>query len=248
MPWALAATAVVGAYGAYSSSQAGKAGAKAQENASNQAIAEQQRQYNQTRADQAPYLSAGQQALGLQQNYLAGDTSGFTNSPDYKFAVQQGTKQLDAGATAQGNLWGGGADADRIALGQGLATQYANNYWNKISGMANNGLQSAQNVGANGANSANQIGAQYNNIGQAQASSYANTANAWNNYGNQLSNLAGQMSQSSYGGSNGGGSNNYGTTGGANVSGNGTGGYGMQMQQPTSSSYNFGYAPSTLKF
>jgi hypothetical protein len=242
MPFA-AAAAVVGAYGAYSSAQAGKAGAKAQENASNQAIAEQQRQYNQTRADQAPWLSAGQQALGLQQNYLAGDTSGFNNSPDYKFAVQQGTKQLDAGATAQGNLWGGGADADRISLGQGLATQYANNYWNKISGMANSGLQSAQNVGANGANSANQIGAQYNNIGQAQASAYQNTANAWNNFGNQVSGALGQMRQSSYGGGN-----NYGTTGGANVSGNGTGGYGMQLQTPTNSSYNFGYAPSQVNW
>jgi hypothetical protein len=242
MPWGVA-SAAIGAYGAISSANAGKAGANAQANASNQAIAEQQRQYNQSRADQAPWLSAGQQALGLQQNYLGGDTSGFENSPDYKFAVQQGARQLDAGATANGNLWGGGADADRISLGQGLATQYANNYWNKLAGMAAGGQNAAANVGAQGANAANQISGQYNNIGQAQASSYANTANAWNNYGNQLSNLAGQMSRSSFGGSN-----NYGTTGGANVSGNGTGGYGMQLQQPTSSPYNFGYAPSTLTF
>jgi len=194
MPFSVAALAI-GAYGAYSSAQAGKAGAKAQENAANAATAEQQRQYDQTRQDQLPFLQAGQNAVGLQQRYLNGDTSGFENSPDYKFAVQQGTKQLDAGATANGNLWGGGADADRIALGQGLATQYANNYWSKLAGMASQGQTSATTLGYQGANTANQIGQNYGNIGQARASSYANTANSWNNFGNQMSNMLGQQSQ-----------------------------------------------------
>lgn len=144
-----------------------------------------------------PWLNAGQTALTAEQNYLNGDTSGFTNSPDYQFAVQQGTKQLDAGATASGNLWGGGADADRISLGQGLATQYANNYWNKLSGMAGQGQSSAQNLGANGANAANQIGQQYNNIGQANASSYASNANSLSNLVGQGANIYGQY-QSSY--------------------------------------------------
>ncbi|HEY6019255.1 MAG TPA: hypothetical protein VIY48_04940, partial [Candidatus Paceibacterota bacterium] len=161
MPWGVAALAI-SAYGAYSSAQAGKAGAQAQQNAANSSIAEQQREYDLSRQDQMPWLQAGQNALGLEQRYLAGDTSGFMNSPDYKFAVQQGTKQLDAGATANGNLWGGGADADRIALGQGLATQYANNYWNKLAGMAGQGQGSAQNLGVLGANTANQISGQYN--------------------------------------------------------------------------------------
>lgn len=195
MPWGVAAAAI-SAYGAYSSSQAGKKGANAQAAGQQASIDEQRREYDQSRADQAPWLDAGKQALGLEQNYLAGDTSGFQNSPDYKFAVQQGTRQLDAGATANGNLWGGGADADRIALGQGLATQYANNYWNKISGMAGNGQQSAANLGQLGANTANQIGQAYGNIGQARASSYANTANSWNNFGNQMGTLAGQYGSS----------------------------------------------------
>lgn len=199
MPWGVAAAAI-GAYGAISSANAGKAGAKAQTNAANAGIAEQQRQFDLTRQDQAPFLQAGQNAVGLQQRYLNGDTSGFENSPDYKFAVQQGTRQLDAGATANGNLWGGGADADRIALGQGLATQYANNYWSKLAGMAGQGQNSATTLGYQGANTANQIGQGYGNIGQARASSYANTANSWNNFGNQMSNMLGQQStQSSYG-------------------------------------------------
>lgn len=190
MPWGVAAAAVIGA-GA--SIYAGNKAADAQKSAANASIAEQQREYDQNRQDQMPWLTAGTNALQLEQNYLNGDTSGFMNSPDYKFAVQQGTKQLDAGATANGNLWGGGADADRIALGQGLATQYANNYWNKLAGMAGQGQSTAQNLGVAGQNMANQVSSQYNNIGQARASSYANTANSINNLTNQFGNIAGQM-------------------------------------------------------
>ncbi len=189
----MAAAAVAAGGAIYASNKS----ASAQKNSANSAIGEQQREYDQTRQDQLPWLNAGQTALTAEQNYLNGDTSGFQNSPDYQFAVQQGTKQLDAGATANGNLWGGGADADRISLGQGLATQYANNYWNKLAGMAGQGQSSAQNLGANGAQSANQIGQQYNNIGAANASSYASNANSLSNLLGQGANIYGQY-QSSY--------------------------------------------------
>lgn len=238
----MVAVAIGGAaiIGAGASIYAGNKAAGAQKSAANSAIAEQDKMYGLNSANAQPYLNAGANAVNLQNQYLAGDTSGFDNSPDYKFAVQQGTKQLDAGATANGNLWGGGADADRISLGQGLATQYANNYWNKISGVANQGNQASAALAGVGMNTANQISGQYNNIGQSQASSYANQANATNNLLGQFGNLAGQMSQSSYGG--------YGTTAGGSMIGNGTGGLGMQLQTPTNSSYNFGYAPTTLGF
>lgn len=239
----MVAVAIGGAavIGAGASIYAGNKAAGAQKSAANSAIAEQDKMYGLNSANAQPYLDAGANAVNLQNQYLAGDTSGFNNSPDYKFAVQQGTKQLDAGATAQGNLWGGGADADRISLGQGLATQYANNYWNKISGVAAQGNQASAALAGVGTNTANQIGGQYNNMGQAQASSYANQANSTNNLLNQFGNIAGQMDQSSYGG------NNYGVTGGANVYGNGTGGYGMQMQTGSAAN-NIGYAPSQLSF
>ena len=216
MPWGVAAAAVIGAAGSiYSGNQA----ANAQQSAANSAIAEQDKMYGLNSANAQPYLNAGSNAVNLENQYLAGDTSGFENSPDYKFAVQQGTQQLDAGAAANGNLWGGGADADRIALGQGLATQYANNYWNKISGVAAQGNQASAALAGVGTNTANQVSGQYNNIGQSQASSYANQANSVNNLLSQYGNIAGQMNQSSYG-----------NTGIPNVVGNGTGGYGMQLQ------------------
>lgn len=192
MPWGVAA-AVVGAAG---SIYAGNKAANAQKSAANASIAEQQREYDQTRQDQLPFLQAGQNALNLQQQYLAGDTSGFENSPDYKFAVDQGFKGLDAGAAARGNLWGGGTDADRISLGQGLATQYANNYWSKLAGMAGQGQSSANTLGSVGQSTASNIGNYLTNSGAATASSYANTANSVNNLLNQGANIYGQYQQS----------------------------------------------------
>lgn len=189
MPWVAAAGAVVSA-GAQM--YAGNKAASAQRSANRAAIGEQQREYDQTRADQQPFLQAGQNAVNLQQRYLSGDTSGFENSPDYKFAVSQGFKGLDAGAASRGNLWGGGTDADRIALGQGLATQYANNYWNKLAGMAGQGQSSAGTLGMQGANAAGNIGNYLQNQGAATASSYANQANAFGNLINQGANLYGQ--------------------------------------------------------
>lgn len=197
MPWGIAAAVGGSLVSGYMGSQSAKAGAKAQQNANSAAISEQQREFDQTQQNISPYINAGNVGLSRQQQYLNGDTSGFMNSPDYQFAVQQGTKQLDAGAAAKGNLWGGGADADRIALGQGLATQYANNYWNKISGLANQGLTAATGLGNLGQQNANQVGGYLQNSGQANASGIVGSSNAWGNTLGQLGNIAGQYYQNS---------------------------------------------------
>lgn len=193
--WGAAIVAGATIYSGIKSGQAAKAGAKAQQDAANSAIGEQQREFDQTQQNLNPFIGAGTNALNLQNAYLSGDTSGFATSPDYQFAVNQGTKQLDAGAASKGNLWGGGADADRIALGQGLATQYANNYWNKISGVANQGLGAATSLGNFGQQSANAQGGYLQNAGAAQASGIAGAQNAQNNMISGLGNIAGQYLQ-----------------------------------------------------
>lgn len=191
MPWAAGATLVAG----YLGSKASKSAANSQSSADRQALDQQEKQYQQTYGNLSPYIGAGQSALGAQQAYLGGDTSGFDQSSDYKFAVSQGTKALDAGAASKGNLWGGGADADRIALGQGLATQYANNYWNKITGVANSGQQAAQALGNFGQANSNAAGNYLTNAGQANASGTIGQANAWGNVLGQLGNLYGLYGQ-----------------------------------------------------
>lgn len=181
MPWGAAIAAV----GAYASSQSQKKGAKAAANASQQAtdaqIEESRRQYDLSRQDQMPFLQAGQGALKRQEAYLSGDSSGFENSADYKFAVDQGFKGLNRGLARNGALWSGGGDADRIALGQGLATQYGNNYWNKLAGQAGQGQSAAGTLGGLGANMAGQIGNALGNNALIAGNSAYNRANSNSN-------------------------------------------------------------------
>lgn len=184
--WAVGlATLAVGAYDANKSAKAGARGARGQEEAAAAATAEERRQFDLTRSDQLPFMEAGYDALRRQQAALEGDFSGFENSPDYQFALQQGTQQLDRGAAARGGFTGGGADADRIALGQGLASQNFGNYWNRLAGRAGQGQSAVQQLGGLGANMAGNIGNNLMGAANARASSYANSANAWNNFGQQ---------------------------------------------------------------
>lgn len=163
-------------YAANQAKKGAQGAANATKDANDAAIAEQRRQFDLTRGDMAPWLQAGGNALDLQNKFLAGDWSGFQNSPDYAFAVDQGTKALDRGAAARGALYSGGADADRIALGQGLATQYANNHWNRLAGLSNTGQVTANQLGQFGANTANNIGGYLQNSGNARASAYQQNA------------------------------------------------------------------------
>ena len=192
MTWGFVAAGAATVIGGALQSRAGDKGAGAQRRASDAATAEQRRQYDQTRSDLQPWMQQGTWALDQQRNFLNGDWSGFQNSPDYKWAVNQGTNALDRGATAQGNLWGGGADADRIALGQGMATQYAGNYYNRLAGLSNTGQTTANQLGGYGQQFGQQYGQNQMSSAQAQASSYANTANAWGNVLQQGASLFGQ--------------------------------------------------------
>lgn len=192
MTWGFVAAGAATVIGGAMSARAGEKGADAQQRAADAATAEQRRQYDQTRQDMQPWMRQGTWALDQQRNFLNGDWSGFQNSPDYQWAVNQGTKALDRGATAQGNLWGGGADADRIALGQGMATQYAGNYYNRLAGLSSTGQTTAGLLGQFGQQYGQQYGQNQMNGAQAQASSYANTANQWGNALTQGASLFGQ--------------------------------------------------------
>lgn len=175
----------LGAYSANKQAGAAKDGAKATQQASDAAIAEERRQYDQSRTDQMPWLTAGTNALGQLGQLNSGNYSSFNDSPDYKYALDSSLGSLDRYAASRGAYNAGGTDADRIKLASGLASQNYNNYYSKIAGIAGVGQNSAQNLAGYGANMANQIGGQYNNLANAQASSYQNQSNAWSNFANQ---------------------------------------------------------------
>ena len=172
MPWGAVIGAVVSLYGNSQSNKAAKNGADAQKNASQAAIDEERRQFDITQKNLAPWLAAGGWGLGQQQAFLKGDFSGFENSPDYKYAMQEGIGRIDDSAAARGGLFGGGHTRDISRFASGLATQNADNYYNKLTGLSQTGYNTGNSLGQLGANMAGQIGQQYNNIGNARQSAY----------------------------------------------------------------------------
>lgn len=181
MSWTAVIGAGVSLVGNYMGSQAGEDGADAQRDANGMAIDETRRQFDQTRADLAPWRDAGGWALGQQRDFMEGDYRAALASPDYQAAYSEGMRGLGAGAAANGNIWGGGADADRMAYASSLASQQIGNYYNRLAGMSQTGQGTGVALGQFGANSANQIGGYLQDTGMAQASAYANTGNAWQN-------------------------------------------------------------------
>jgi len=196
MPWGVAAAAIAAGgaiYSANKQSGASKNAANAQAQASQQSIAEQQREYDQTRADQMPFLQAGYGALDKENALLNGDYSGFQNSPDYKFSLDQGIGALDKSAAARGALYSGGHSQDLTSFAEGNANQFLNSYWNKLAGQAGQGQVTAGNLGSLGANMANNISSLMTDAGNARASSYlrqgdiqSQTAGALGNAFNQF--------------------------------------------------------------
>lgn len=166
-----------GLYGAKKQSDAAKGAAKAQQQATDAQIAEQRRQYDQSRQDQMPFLQAGYDALARQQRFLDGDYSQALASPDYLARLEWGQKGLDRGAAARGNLFSGGYDADRMKFNADMATEGINTYWNRLAGRAGQGQVTASGLGALGANMAGNIGAALQNNANARASSYLQQGN-----------------------------------------------------------------------
>jgi len=192
MAWVAVATAGASLVTGYLGNKAAGDAADAQSGAANAAGARSNAQYADTQRNLQPYMDAGTGALGQYNNVMAGDYSALNQSPDYLYAQQAGTQALDRGATAGGNLWGGGADADRIKLGQGLATQNLGNYMNRLFSIAGLGQNSAVSLGQFGAQNVNNQQNALMSAGNAQAAGAVNSANAW---GNTIGNLTGAFGQ-----------------------------------------------------
>lgn len=188
MSWGAVIAGGAAIVGGALSNKGAKDAAKASQGAGDAAILEQRAARDQFQQNIAPYLNAGQQALPQLNALAQGDYSGFLNSPDYQFANQQGLQALDRSAAARGSLFSGGADADRIAFGQGLASQQLGQHRNYLLNLAGMGQNAAVGAGTAAQQSANNIGSILQGQGQAQAAGAINSANSW---GNALQGLAG---------------------------------------------------------
>lgn len=189
MPWGVAAAAVVGAV---AQNQAANKAANASKSAASQANAQLEQNYNRTAQDLNPYIDAGSGALTGLNALASGDYSGFMNSPDYKFALDQGLQGVDRSAAARGSLYAGGHTADVLKFAGGLASQNLGNYRSSLMGLANMGQGAAANLGSVGNGTAAGIGGNLMGAANSQASGYIDSANATSNLLGQLAGAYGQ--------------------------------------------------------
>ena len=260
MPWMIPA-AIIGSslFSSASSSNAADTAAQASGAASDASIAEQRRQYDLSRADYQPFLTAGTGAVNrLAAGMAPGgefsgsfDSAGFlaNQDPGYGFRMSEGMKALDRSAASRGGLLSGATLKGAQQYGQGLASQeYQNAFnryvtgfnantgernqlYNRLAGVAGTGQNAVGSITAQGANMAG-------NIGNAYMTSAANTGNA-------AMAAAGQR-QSAFGGAANMLGRVYGNYGRAPYGGGGGGGNDNFNIYAPSHAQNLGYAPDAL--
>ncbi len=170
---------------------------EAQTNAANQAAALTQDQFDQTRADLAPYLGVGKNALyatsalsGVAapdltpaENRQVFETAlgNFFVSPDYLFRQSEGIKALDRSAAARGRLQSGAQLKAVNEFGQNLAASEFGNYRNVLASLAGIGQTETNNIARYGANATANVGNALVGAGNARASGFSNTGGIINN-------------------------------------------------------------------
>lgn len=115
------------------------------------------------------------------------DFSAFLNSPDYKFAYEQGMRGVEQKLAKMGHSPNSGAALKAMSrFNQGLASQQLNSYKNSLAQLAGIGQTSTNQTAMMGANAAANIGNAQMAAGDARASSYLNTGSAVQNLGNTI--------------------------------------------------------------
>lgn len=205
----MVAAAVVGAavVGGVASSQAQKSSAKkaaaAQQETSQAGIDEQRRQFDAIQELMKPYVNAGTQGLGGQQDLLGlngaakqqSAIDAINNSPAMQTYMQQGENALLQNASATGGLRGGNTQSALSQFRPQLLNQLINQQYQNLGGLTSLGQNAAAGVGNAGMQSANNIAGLLGSIGQAQAGSalaqgQAN-ANMWNSVNSAIGQVGG---------------------------------------------------------
>lgn len=170
--WVAGAVAVSG----YLGSQAAKKGAEEQAGATRFAGDLSQRQYEQTRADQMPFLEAGKGALNqlipLASNYKPFDYNAMTADPGYGFRLSEGQKALDRQAAARGGLISGSALRAATRYGQEMGSQEYTNAFNRYQTERNAQLNPLQSLAGMGQTTVGNLGS----MGAANAATMGNYA------------------------------------------------------------------------
>mgnify|MGYP006278918563 CR=1 FL=1 len=205
MAWV--ATAVIGGalisggIGYLASTSAAEKAAGAQTDAARQAMEAQRAQLAQAQQMLAPYMQAGQGALGQQQAFLglAGPEaqqtaiSGIEQSPMYQAMLQQGERGILSNAAATGGLHGGNVQAALAQFRPQLLASLINQQMGQLGGMAGMGMQGAMGAAGFGQQAAGNIMNQYGQMGAAQAGQAIAGGQALGALGQGVGNAMGQL-------------------------------------------------------
>jgi len=190
MPPAIVA-AGIGAAGALGggllASRGASQAANAQQQSNAAAVAEQQREYDTSRSDFAPYLGIGTSALGplgdligLNGNDAAQSAiEALKNSPMYQSLFNNGQEAILQNASATGGLRGGNTQFALANFGRDTLSQVLSDQFARLGGLAGLGQNAAGSIASLGQNKANQISSLFQQSGNAQASSALTNAGIW---------------------------------------------------------------------
>jgi hypothetical protein len=110
------------------------------------------------------------------------------NTPGYQAQLDQGLKAIDRAAPLTGGMYSGRRMKALNDYGQNTFGSYYNDWMNRVGGVAGQGAQTAQNVGAAGMQNAQNVGNLMMTGANARAQGSLNSANAWTS---ALGNIAG---------------------------------------------------------
>jgi hypothetical protein len=163
--------------GYYSQKNAAEEASGAQRDASQAAIEEQRRQQAETERLLAPYMQAGQGALGQQQALLGlggpeaqrAAIAQLEQSPQFQAMMQQGEEAILQNASATGGLRGGNTQAALAEFRPAMLSQLIQQQMAQLGGLSAMGQQGAMGAAGYGQQSAANVGTQLGLMGQAQA-------------------------------------------------------------------------------
>lgn len=164
--------------GALIGSKAAKKGANAQVQAAQLAVDENKRQYDLTRSDFAPWREAGGEAIGQLSDMIKPGYD-YTASPGYQWRFGEGQRAVEGSAASKGMLMSGGTLKDLTRFGQGLAADDYNQQFNRVASVSAGGQQANNAVANAGQIASGRISDLLTQQGNARASGYAASGQAW---------------------------------------------------------------------
>lgn len=155
---------------------AAKNASQAQQQASQQGMEEQRRQFDALQKLMQPYVQSGTGALQGQNDLLGlngfgkqqGAITNIENSPFFKSQYQQAENALLQNASATGGLRGGNIQEALADNRSNLLFGNVQQQLQNLSGVASNGQSAAAGLGGQGLTFGNNIAQGYGDIGQAQ--------------------------------------------------------------------------------